>query len=124
MKTLLLTVDYTSGTFKNGRGAGDFWADSYIKNTEVTQKEKETIHDTVKRTIEEKDYAEVCYNGRPQFDIFVDTKSGDKKQIGYGYRVKHYIADRSSNFSGDVYFDAWVSIKQAEEIELKPVNNY
>lgn len=120
MKNLLLTVDYTGGTGVNGKG--EFWAESYIKNTEVTQKEGETIHDTIKRAIEEIDGAELSYEGRPQNNIYIDTKEGSKI-VGYMYRVKHYIADRHNNFSGYAYFDAWVSVKQIENVELESVES-
>ena len=119
MKTLILNVDYTNGTGVNGKGS--FWADSYIKNTEITQKENETIHQTVKRAIEEIDYAEMSYKGKPQSNMYVDLKNGEARCTGYVYRVKHYISDRSNDFSGYAYFDAWVQIKQSCEVELTPM---
>jgi len=119
MKNLLLTVQYTDGTLKNGKGS--FWADSYIRNTEIKQNEGETIHASIKRAIEEIDSAELCYKGNPQSNIYRDLKTGESKIVGYVYKVKHYIADRGSNFQGYAYFDAWATIKQVDDLELESV---
>ena len=117
MKKLLLTVDYTNGVGKNGKN--EFWAESSIKNLSITQNEGEGIHDTIKRAVEDIDYAEMSYNGKPQSNIYVDTDDkNNPKLVGYVYRVKHNIEDRGSNFSGIAYFDAWVTIKEVIDIPL------
>ncbi len=113
---LLINVDYTNGTAKNGKG--DFWAESYIKNMEVESLRGETIHDTVKRIIENVDYAEVCYKGCPVQNVYIDTDEG-QKHVGYIYRVKHYIESRRDNLQCYAYFDAWVHISQVKDIELE-----
>lgn len=119
-KTLLLTIDYTDGHLKNGKGS--FWADSFVKNEEIEQIEGETIHKTVARAIKEIDFADVCYKGQPQSNIYRDI-DGESKIVGYTYRVKHHIADRQNNFCGTAYFDAWVTIKQSADIELLDVES-
>ncbi len=115
-RTLILSVTYANGTGINGKGK--FWAHSYLNNTEIEQKDNESIHDTIKRAIEECDLAEMSYNGKPMSDMFVDTENGEAKQVGYVYRVRHYIADRSSGFSGTAVFDAWVKIKEVKELKF------
>jgi hypothetical protein len=122
-KTLLLSVSYTDGRAVNGKGG--FWAESTIKNMPIKLKENETIHDAVKRALEEKDFVELCYKGKPQADMFVDTATGTKI-TGYIYRTKHMIEDRHNNYSGYAYFDAWVSIKVycEDENELESCTKY
>jgi hypothetical protein len=124
MKTLILKIDYTNGTGLNGKG--EFWADSYIKNMPVSQKEGESIHETVKRIIESEDHADVCYKGKPVSTVFRDTKDGNRKAVGYIYRVRHWIEDRQNNFSGAALFDAWVTIRQFVELEeeLMPIETF
>lgn len=105
MKTLLLKVDYTDSTDK-------FWMDSYVKNMKVTQEKGETIHDTVKRVIEEVDCMELSYKGRPQSEVFVDTKNGEPKVVGYVYRGKTMIDNKKA------LFDVWVNIDEITKAEL------
>lgn len=120
-KTILLSISYTNGTGVNGKG--EFWADSYIKNTPVTQKPEETIHQAITRAMDETDYAETSYKGKPQGNIQIDTDQGPKV-VGYWYRVKHFIADRSANFTGYAYFDAWATIHGiVSPVELEKVEN-
>jgi len=104
MKTLLLNVDYTA--------TGEFWMDSYIKNMKVTQESGETIHDTVKRVIEEVDFMELSYKGKPQNEVFVDTKNGEPKLVGYVYRGKTEIENKKA------LFDVWVNIDEIVQTEL------
>lgn len=116
MENLLLTVSYTNGHLKNGKG--DFWADSYLKNTEVAQ--NGSLHLSVKKAIEEVDSAEVCCKGKPISSVYRDV-NGQSVVVGYIYKVKHFISDRNSNFEGYAYFDAWVTIKQTQNLELPEV---
>ena len=113
---LLLNVDYTNGTAKNGKS--EFWSESSIKNTIVEQNENETIHETVKRILENEDFCEFSYKGKPQNDVYIDIKEGEMKLVGYVYRVKQMISDRHNAFEGHAYFDAWVTIKSVKELEL------
>jgi hypothetical protein len=115
---ILLNVEYSEGTRTNGKGS--FWADSDIKNRIVTQQEDETIHDTVKRVLTDNDGAEMSYNGKPTNNIYIDTPTGSKI-VGYIYRVKHFISDRSANIQCTALFNAWVTIKKVEYIELAKV---
>jgi len=72
---------------------------------------------TIKRVIEDIDSAEMCYNSKPISTVYRDIK-GKSVVVGYIYKVKHYIADRNAKFCGYAYFDAWVTIKQTQNLEL------
>ena len=115
---LLLDCSYTDGTGLNGRGS--FWAESYVKNIVAHQEEGETIHETVRRVIKDIDGAEFSYDGKPQSTVYRDV-NGEAKPVGYIYRTKHYIADQHSNFSGYAVFDAWVTIRKVEDLELEEI---
>jgi hypothetical protein len=121
MKTLLLSVTYSNGTGINGKG--EFWAESYIKNMAIQQQAGETIHDTVKRAIDDIDCAELCYCGKPQSNMYQDREGDDPVIVGYVYRAKHFISDQHSNFQGYALFDAWVDIKEANVLELEDIEN-
>lgn len=102
---VLLSVDYTDNT-------GKFWSDSYIKN-KVYPLDRD-IHNTVKNAIEHDDVGmELSYNGKPQQNVFIDTKDGDTKLVGYIYRVKTKIDGKQA------YFDAWVDIKSVGDYQIE-----
>ena len=111
MQTLLLKADYSDNT-------GKFWRDSYINNLTATQLKGETIHDTVKRIINNTDGVELSYKGKPQCSIYRDIKNGDRKVVGYIYRATDIIDGKKA------LFDVWVEIREVldlplTEIELK-----
>ncbi len=116
MRTLLLTVDYTDGTSTNGKG--EFWAESFIKNKTIQMMEGENIHNTVKRAIEDEDFAELSYNGKPQSEIFID-RNNEAIITGYIYRAKHFLSDRQNNYRGYALFNAWVTIREVKEPKLQ-----
>jgi len=102
MEKLLLKVNYTDETEK-------FWRDSYIKNSIVEQEKGETVHDTVKRAIEDIDGLRVSYKGKPMSTMYI----GNGEVAGYIYRVQDEIEGRKA------LFDAWVDIKGVVDLELK-----
>ena len=118
MKTLLISVDHVDET-------GKFWVDSRIKNKPITWQDDETIHQAIARAIRENDYCEVSYKRKPQGNIYHDTVDGTAKIVGYHYRTKHYIENRSDNIRKDnVPFTTCVTVHgemvepTLEDIEL------
>jgi hypothetical protein len=90
---------------------GKFWADSYIKNRTIEVKDGETIHDAIGRTLESDDNCKMSYKGKPQGNIYRDQKDGTTKIVGYHYRTKHYIENRSDNIQKEnVPFTTWVTV--------------
>lgn len=111
MKQIIISVSHVDET-------GKYWSDSYIKNKTITIKDGETIHQAIARVLEEEDNCEMAYKGKPQGNIYQDKKDGSSNVVGYHYRTKHYIEDRSNNIQKEnVPFTTWVIIHG----ELLPV---
>lgn len=106
MKTLLLKADYRDNT-------GKFWRDSYIKNLTATQLKGETVHDTVKRIIQQTDGLELSYKGKLQSTVYRDTTADKPKVVGYIYRAKDEIDGKKA------LFDVWVEIREVLDLPLK-----
>ena len=105
---VLLSVDYTNG--KNG-----YYLDSYVKNRIcVINKD---IHQTIADVLAEDDCVQMLYKGKPQTNIFVDTKQGASKIVGYIYRVRIEIEGKL------ISFDAWVTIYKVEEYKFDNLLN-
>ena len=102
---VLLNVSYTDDTKK-------FWQDSYIKNKIFTLIDGD-IHKTIKNAVLKNDYMELCYNGKPQTNVYVDTKDGKTEAVGYIYRGKTDIDGKKA------LFDVWVTIKAISDYEIK-----
>ena len=106
MKKLLVTVSYSDNTNK-------FYFDSYIKNKVISVDiEKETIHQIIKNLCEE-ECMELSYKGKPQSNIFVDNKNGESKTIGYVYRGKTEIDNKTA------LFDVWVMISEVIDFPIE-----
>lgn len=104
MHTYIITVEHHDES-------GKYFNDSYIKNQPITLLDNETIHDAIKRKIEENDYCTFSYKGKPQGNIYRDKKDGTSYICGYHYRTKHSISNRSENIQRDnVPFTTWVTI--------------
>jgi hypothetical protein len=116
MKTYIITADHRDET-------GTFWSDSSVKDMPVTLQDGETIHDAIKRVIEEKDHCVFSYKGKPQGDVYQDKKDGTTVQTGYHYRTKHFISDRQAGIQTDnALFTTWVTIYgELLPIELESV---
>ena len=116
MKTqILLNVDYS--------GNEKFWSESQIKNKIFTIEKDKNIHNQIAEILEEEDFCELSYKNKPQSNIYIDTKNGDTKKVGYVYRGKQHIYDRSANINGvKANFDVWVTIKEVTNFEIEEVN--
>lgn len=110
-KQVLLHVTYQDDKKK-------YWKDSYIKN-KIFNIIDNDIHKTVAEALKEHDYTEVSYKGKPQSNVYVDTKDGETKAIGYIYRVKTDIQDDYTYKTKEVFFDAWVTIYSISDYEIK-----
>jgi len=101
---LIISVDHTDDT-------GKYWSDSYIKNKTIEVLDGETIHQAIGRTIENEDCCKMAYKGKPQGNVYRDKKDGTSYIVGYHYRTKHYIENRSDNIQKEnVPFTTWVTI--------------
>lgn len=97
---VILNVSYQDTTQK-------FWSDSYIKNKIYSG---DNIHEIVKNAIENDDVGmKLSYNGKPQSNIYIDTKDGNQKIVGYIYRAQTEIEGKKA------YFDVWVDIKKVDD---------
>lgn len=113
-KTLLINIDYVDNS-------GKFWMDSSVKNLQVTQKENETIHQTIERVASELDFIEMSYKGKPQSNIYVDTKTGTKI-VGYIYRCKSDIIINNQRWEKG-FFDLWANISEVNELWLQDIES-
>lgn len=111
MKTLYISVHHENET-------GKYWSESYLKNKNIAWNDGESIHDAIKRAVEDSDCCEFSYKGKPQGNIYRDDKDGNAYIVGYHYRTKHYIENRSDNIQKEnVPFTTWVTIHG----EMSPV---
>lgn len=123
MKTIQISVDHRDET-------GKYWCESYIKNKSIEwDNANETIHQAIVRAIEDADYCTFSYKGKPQGDVYRETKDGEPILVGYHYRTKHYIENRSDNIQKEnVPFTTWVTIHgevtPIQKLELQSVENY
>lgn len=116
MKTLLIDVSYSDNT-------GKYWFDSDIKKQKVSfDPEKESVHNIIKRLCEENDGMELTYKGKPMGNVFRDRKDGTPKIIGYMYRGKCEIQDRSMIKPVMGYWDVWVTIDEIKEFEFEEID--
>lgn len=114
MKTVVLKVDYTDSTNK-------FWFDSYIKNKIVSfNPELKSIHEVIKDVCEHEGMI-LTYGGKPQGNVYRDTKNGEARIVGYMYRGKTEIHDRDMPKAKTAYFDVWVTIGSVEEFEFEMI---
>lgn len=117
MKTLLINVDYTESKRK-------FWWDSGIKKQKVSfDPETQTIHSVIKELCEDEGM-ELSYKGRPQGNVFRDKKDGNHKIVGYMYRGKGEVNDRSMVKPVMVFWDVWVTIEEVKEFEFEQIDNF
>lgn len=114
MKKLLLNVSYEDEK-------RNYWQDSYLENETVTQKDNETIHETIEQALEEYDGVEMSYNGEPQDNIYRDI-NGESKQVGYIYRVKQPYMRTQEGYT-TALFSAWVEIQEVTRPELESTTN-
>lgn len=115
MKKLLITVNYTDNTNK-------FWWDSSIKKLKVDfDPETQNIHEVIKEVCDKEDGMELTYKGKPQGNVYRDTKDGSSKIVGYMYRGKAEVHDRSMVKPVMVFWDVWVTIEQVVEFEFEQI---
>ena len=118
MKQVMITVDYRDNT-------GKLWWDSSIKKTVVDfDPEKQSIHDVVKELCDEQDGMALSYKGRPQGNVYRDTKDGGSEVVGYMYRGKGEVHDRQMPKPVMVFWDVWVTIKAVEKFEFENIDRY
>ena len=88
MKKIMLKVDYTCN-LRDKEGRAKYWADSYVKNLLVCVNDGESVHDVVKKVLEDKDCATCAKRFKPECEMF-ETRwlcenkcevGGDDKQI-------------------------------------------
>ena len=115
MKKILVTIDFTDSTPKG------CWWDSQVKNKVILyDPEKQTIHECIKDLCEDVGM-ELTYKGKPRGNVFRDQKDGSTKRVGYMYRGKGEIYDRSMPKPLMTYWDIWVTIQSVEEFEIVDV---
>jgi hypothetical protein len=115
MKKLLVTVDYSDNTRK-------FWMDSSIKRNKVKfDPDKQNIHDLIKEICDKQDGMELTYKGKPQGNVYRDTKDGSSKIVGYMYRGKSEIQDRNMPKAVMVFWDVWVTIEEVIDFEFEQI---
>lgn len=113
-KRLLINVSYIDNTNK-------FWFESLLKNKIVTLEDGKNIHELIKELCED-DGMKLSYKGKPKGNMFVDGKDGSTKKIGYLYRGKSEIYDRTMSIPQIVLFDVWVSIFAVSDFEIEEIN--
>ena len=118
MKKIIISVDHSDET-------GRYWSDSSIKNKTIEVNDGETIHDAIVKAVKDNDYCEFSYKGKPQGNVYRDKKDGTGYIVGYHYRTKHDIENRSDNISkSGVPFTTWVTIHgEIVPLELDDIEN-
>lgn len=115
MKTLLINIDYTDSTRK-------FYFDSSIKNKIIKfNPEEKSIHQLIKE-ICEAECMSVSYNAKPKGNVYRDDEEGNSKIIGYMYRGKSEIHDRSMSKPQIGYFDIWATIHEVIDFEFEELD--
>lgn len=111
MKKLLLTINFCDPTDK-------FYWDSGIKNQVCEfDPEKQTIHELIKEVCDDAGM-ELTYKGKPRGNVYRDLKDGGSEIVGYMYRGKAEIQDRSMPKAVMVFWDVWVEIHTVEKFEF------
>lgn len=118
MKTIILTVDYRDNSRK-------FWFNSYIKNKIIEFDPILTsVHKAIAEACEEEGMT-LTYKAKPQGNIYRDKKDGTSKIVGYMYRGKSEIHDRSMDKPQMGYFDVWATIEgEVNDFEFEDVDNH
>jgi len=118
MKKIIISVEHRDET-------GKYWSESYIKNKTIPWEDGQTIHEAITKAIETEDLCQMAYKGKPQGNVYITTKDGEDKIVGYHYRTKHYIESRSDNIMKDnVPFTTWVTIHgEVTPVELVDIEN-
>ncbi len=109
---LLIDVTYT--------GNENFWQESTLKNKIIRIDESKNIHNQIAEICKENDYVEFSYKNKPQGNVFIDTKEGEAKRIGYMYRCKSEI--ETSTGWKKAFFDVWVTLKKVTDSEIEKIN--
>ena len=85
--------------------------------------ENKDIHRQINELLKEVDGQELSYKCKPRNNIYIDQKEGGAKIIGYMYRSKTEIYDRSANINdAKAYFDAWVTLKEVIDYPIEEIN--
>jgi hypothetical protein len=115
MRHILISVDHRDET-------GKYWSDSSVQGP-VEWRDDETIHEAIRRAVEEADYCTFSYKGKPQGNVYRDKEDGTSYVVGYHYRTKHYIENRSDNIQREnVPFTTWVTVRgELVPIELEDI---
>jgi hypothetical protein len=114
MKKLLITINYTDNTDK-------FWWDSSIKKLKVDfDPEAQNIHEVIKEVCDEQDGMELTYKGKPKGNIYRDIKNGSEI-VGYMYRGKAEVQDRSMVKPVMVFWDVWATIEEVIKFEFEQI---
>lgn len=118
MKKIIINVEHYDET-------GKYWNESYVKNKTIDVLDGETIHDAVVRVVSDEDYCTFSYKGKPQGNIYRNDKDGNSHIVGYHYRTKHYIENRSNNIQKEnVPFTTWVTIHgELTAVPLEVIEN-
>jgi len=109
MKTILIDISYTDETNK-------FWCESSLKNKVVFMDDNDNVHKLIKELCYEKDYMKLSYKGKPKGNIYIDTKDGDTKRVGYMYRGHTEIDGKTARF------DVWVTLREVIDFEIEDVD--
>ncbi|MDD4922192.1 MAG: hypothetical protein PHS30_06915 [Bacteroidales bacterium] len=109
----LITIDYRDTSDR-------FWFESTVKNKIVNIPEDKTIHEIVREMCEIEGMT-LTYKGKPKGNVYVDTKEGTPKAIGYVYRGKSEIYDRGSRPQTG-FFDVWVTLHQVTDFEIESID--
>jgi hypothetical protein len=114
MKKILLSIDIRHEQNK-------FWWDSGITNKVFNfDSDKETIHELIKEQCENIGM-ELTYKGKPQQNVFITDDEGNDILVGYIYRGKSIVSDRSMIKPVMVFWTIWATIRLVEKFDLVEV---
>ena len=115
MKEVMLSIDFCDPTDK-------FWWDNRNRQNIVHSydPEKQTIHELIKEVCD-REGMELTYKGKPRGNVYRDYKTGASRKVGYMYRGKSEIHDRSMLKPVMVFWDVWVEIRAVGNFEIADV---
>ena len=116
MKKYLFKTTATMKEYNNKK----WWIDSKIvRDKYINAEDINKALEKYKSLVEEKEYITISNNAiKNKSPMYVDTKDGDTKQVGYVITAKTEFQDNDNYKWSTQYIDLWVTILTIEDTEF------